>query len=142
MMAEGLLGPKRSKTDIDVLENWLEANCKKKARPVAEILEHWQYLTGHEPRKTMQYLKAIARASKIRLFRSDGAEYCVWTEGQSAVNLESNAKRDPSDLVEEYMIREKMLAGPCMHDCPLPKDTDCRQCIRFLSLRNRDFLEE
>jgi hypothetical protein len=141
MMAEGLLGPKRSKTDIDAFENWLQAHCKEKMS-VAEILETWQYLTGHEPRKTTQYLKAIARASKIRLFRNNGVEYCLWTGEQQAAALETDAESELSDIIERRIIREKMIAGPCTRNCPLPKNTDCRRCIRFLSLKNKEFSKE
>jgi len=140
-MTEGLLGPKRSKTDIDVLENWLKANCCEKMR-VDEILERWQYLTGHEPRKTMQYLKAIARAEKIKLFRNDGLEYCIWAEGHTATSRESIARPKLSDIIDRLTFKQKMQEGPCAHDCLHPEATDCAKCSRFLSLKNRDFLEE
>jgi hypothetical protein len=120
-VTEGAVGPKRSKTDIDELESWLETNCKEKM-PVKEIIERWQYLTGHAERTTRAYLKAIARFDKIKIFRYDGVQYCLWiegrTEGQPAVRLEKRfnvetmrtemmEEEEPPESPTEYMQRKK-----------------------------------
>jgi len=47
-----------------------------------------------------------------------------------------------ADAFERVEVRAKMESGPCRQNCPYPLDTDCRDCITFRSLREKDFLEE
>lgn len=46
------------------------------------------------------------------------------------------------DRIIKEKIKEKMLAGPCEHECMFSGDTDCRKCGVYINLKNKDFLEE
>jgi hypothetical protein len=114
---EGTKGPKRAKNDIRAFESWLKKHCKEEM-PVDEIIERWQYESGHAPPKTWQYLRAIARVGKIKLFVNDGVQYCIWIEGQQAPRLERRynvetmqtemmEEEEPPESATEYMQRKK-----------------------------------
>jgi hypothetical protein len=75
--SDRLLGPTRSRAAIIELEAFLKKNCEE-AQRVSHILQTFQYETGHEPRKTMQYMEAIQSVGKIRLFKNDGELYVQW----------------------------------------------------------------
>jgi hypothetical protein len=75
--SDRLSGPTRSRAAIKELEEFLKKNCEE-AQLVSHILQTFQYETGHEPRKTMQYMEAIQSVGKIRLFKNDGELYVQW----------------------------------------------------------------
>jgi hypothetical protein len=125
------------------LEDWLKEFCRAQKK-VEELESEWQYLTGHEPRKTRQYLKAIESQGKIKLFNNKGEQVCLWVEGQDEKAAKPKPKpklfQEFQNYIEKEEIREKMLAGPCKHrECP-PFANDCRTCSAFRNLKNKDFL--
>jgi hypothetical protein len=127
-MSEGLRGPARSKDSINQLEDWLRLVCKTQKR-VQEIDAEWQYLTGHEPRKTTQYLKAIQSQGKLRLFNHEGEQWCVWVEDK----LEAKLSKKGQDWFERCKIKDEMLSGPCKDECAA-EDRDCRFCNVYTGL--------
>lgn len=127
-MSESLRGPTRSRDSIKQLEDWLKVVCKTSKR-VSEIEAMWQYLTGHEPRKTRQYLKAIQSQGKLRLFNNEGEQWCVWIQGKHETKLSKIGQ----DWFERCRIKDEMMAGPCKDECSV-QDKDCRYCDVYTGL--------
>jgi hypothetical protein len=145
MITEKLTGPKKAKLAIDDFEAWLKDRCKEQQEK-DELMAEYQFQTGHSVRKLAEWMDAIRSNGTIKLVRNCGKDYVVWTGGtQEKTKPRPKAKlsKKLQDFIEkEQKLKEKMLAGPCAHDCELPEDTDCMQCSRFLSLKNKEFLEE
>lgn len=143
-MSEELAGPKKSKEAINMLEEWLIENCKEPMR-IADIEANWQYITGHEPRKTRQYLKAIETSGRIKIYSNSGDKMCVLSGFTTTSKEQEQSKHTTSklgDIIEKHILREKMLAGPCYHKCTVPPSLDCRTCSAFRDLKNKDWLEK
>lgn len=143
--SDRLLGPTRSKTAIKELEEFLKNNCKQ-PQLVDHILQTFQYETGHEPRKTLQYMEAIESVGKIRLFKNSGELYVQWggkqelEEPEKEESLMEYAEKHPkgpklsekgkevfrkAELQEK--LRNKLKAGPCKGvECP--PEEDCENC--------------
>lgn len=146
-MSEELAGPKKSKDAINALEEWLVERCKEPVK-ITDIEAKWQYITGHEPRKIRQYLKAIETSGHIKLYSNTGEKMVALSDSVS--KREKKQKLTLAEIIDGRMkedadFRAKMLAGPCAGGCPpgeVEENPDCSQCITFRSLRNKDFLKE
>jgi hypothetical protein len=127
-MSESLRGPGRSKESIIQFEDWLRVVCKTQKK-VQEIEAQWQYLTGHEPRKTRQYLKAIQSQGEIRLFNNEGEQFCICVQSKPEAKLSKIGE----DWFERCRIKDEMMAGPCKEECSA-EDKDCRFCNVYTGL--------
>lgn len=119
-MSEELAGPKKSREAIEMLEDWLRKNCKK-PMPVYKIKAAWQYLTGHEPRKIVQYLAAIESGCKIKLFSNDGKKYCIWIGEQSETPFMDSVKQEKlrklAEIIDAKMEEEADRHGKKVRFC-------------------------
>jgi hypothetical protein len=137
--SDRLSGPTRSRAAIKELEEFVEKNCKTQ-QSVEHILKTFQYETGHEPRKTMQYMESIeAYTGKIRLFKNNGELYIQWVGEQEPESLAEYAEKHPKvanlsehgkEVFRIAELREKMLAGPCKEVCPNP-GLNCEHCSGY-----------
>ena len=154
--SDRLSGPTRSRAAIKELEAFLKKYCKE-PQLVDRILRTFQYETGHEPRKTLQYMESIESVGKIRLFKNSGELYVQWigarepAESKEELPEESlvehairkdveKAKQKIKEIAESKKLREKMKAGPCKHiECPFDAD-DCRNCGAYVNLNDKGWL--
>jgi hypothetical protein len=69
-------------------------------------------------------------------------EYCD-SPGQEEETEEEEPKVSAKTPAwERVEIRSKMEFGPCRGSCTKPLNEDCRDCITFRSLKNKNFLQE
>lgn len=154
-VTEELPGPKKSKTSIDLLEDWLKKNCTR-PMPVDRIKATWQYLTGHEPRKTSQYLSAIETSGKIELSSNDGETFCTWVGKPSDTPFmdyarqmeaeEAKPKLTLAQIIDQKMreaaeIKAKMQAGPCKNrlECPPGTEDSCEHCSGYIQQQHPEW---
>lgn len=150
-MSEELLGPGRSKDSIRVFEDWLLENLKEPMR-IADVEATYQYISGHEPRKIRQYLKAIATSGRIKIFNNSGekmvalsdfAEHKKEQAKQPKLTLGQIIDKKIEKQKEDADIQARMKGGPCKHrECPPFTEDSCEYCSAFVNLRSKDFLKE
>jgi hypothetical protein len=142
-MSEELQGPKKSKDSLRKFEGWLLDSLEKGPMSVDEVCERYQYLSGHEPRKIMQYMRSINRESgTIKLYTSNSGDECVKLNKAHPEQELSPKEKIDAAIEEKAHIKSKMKAGPCKSaECP-PFSDDCRNCTAYTTLKNKEFLEE
>lgn len=135
-MSEALDGPTKSKSAIDQLEEYIRDNCQAPVK-LKEFISRYQYLTGHEPRKIMQYLYAIISGSNhVRIFSNAMEKYIVWdrsyqettTHPQKRVQgLEEVKQRIESLATKQLYVLECSTPG-CNGYWTGEKDSACPLC--------------
>jgi len=108
-ISDKLSGPTRSRNAIKELEGFLAEHCKT-AKKLDEILEVFQYATGHEPRKTMQYISAIKTATgNITIFKNGFVEYIIFGTKADAIGAlgKLSERFNVKTMSKELMIEEE-----------------------------------
>jgi hypothetical protein len=103
-----LSGPKKSKLAINEFESWLPERCRNGPVKVETVEREYQYLSGHEPRKIRQYLRAIETSGKIRLLFNGGAEYCEWIGDREN---KYPPKKDETKKPDDFVISSREVGG-------------------------------
>lgn len=135
----------------DRWENLLAFWKEKRKGPYERDFAEWRIDLGLTPRTAREnYWAAGETLGIIRIVyekREKRWEYCdpdVRTESErpKIEDTEMRARSRLAGIIDQHIIREKMRGGPCAHECSVPEDTDCRNCLTYRSLRNRDFLKD
>jgi hypothetical protein len=128
--------------------NHLQAFWKHRQRGFYDRdFTEWRIGHGLTPRTAREsYWDAGETLGIIRLFYEKGQkfwEYCsVDAHTESVRPKIEDTKSKLGDTINARIIKEKMLTGPCAHECPHPENTDCRKCSTFWNLKNKDFLAD
>jgi hypothetical protein len=145
-MSEELLGPIKSRDSIRMFEDWLIEKLRKGSMKIANVEAMYQYVSGHEPRKIRQYLKAIETGGRIKIYSNAGEKMVALSD--LVPKREKNQRRTLAEIIDARMkkdadIKARMKAGPCKHqECPPFTEDSCEDCSGFLNLKNKDWLEE
>ncbi len=132
---------------LNLLSFWQE----RRRGPYDRDFTEWRLEMGLVPRTAREnYWNGGETLGYIRIVFENKVKYWEYCEN-SGLKAAIEPKRRYSAKAEAFFeqcraekrrIKDKMLSGPCSHQCVANYDYDCRNCSTFNSLTNKDFLEE